>query len=55
MYVKSFDKCAYLLVALFLPFGDEIGVSIAILEQPVVERFTDGLFLVVEIVDIPRP
>lgn len=36
-----------LLVALLLPFRDEHRISISILQQPVVQLFANGLFLVV--------
>lgn len=45
----------YLLVALLLPLGDQHGVRIAVLEEPVVELLADGLLLVVELVYVPAP
>ena len=45
-------EAAELLVALLLPLGDEIAVRVSVLQQPVVERLGDGLFLVVEVVDV---
>lgn len=44
---------SYLLVPLFLPFGDQIAIRVAILEQPVVKWFADRFFFVVEVVDVP--
>lgn len=46
------SQTAKLLIALLLPLGDEIAVRVAVLQQPVVERFGNGLFLVVEVVDV---
>lgn len=44
-----------LFVTLFLPLGDQVGVGVVIFEQPAVERFRDGFFLVIELVNISRP
>lgn len=43
----------YLFVALLLPLGDQVAVGVAIFEQPVVQRFADGFFLVIQIVYVP--
>lgn len=43
---------AELLVAGLLPLGDEVGVAVAVLQEPVVELFADGFFGVVEVVDV---
>ena len=32
-----------------------LGISVALLEQPVVELFRNGISLVVQLVNIPRP
>ena len=45
-------KTAELLVALFLPLGDEVSVGVGVFEEPVVELFADGGFFVVEVVDV---
>jgi hypothetical protein len=45
-------QAAQLLVALLLPFRDQIRVRIAVLQQPVVQLLADGFFLVVEVVDV---
>lgn len=37
---------------MLLPLGDEYGVGVAVLEQPVVQGAADGLLLVVELVDV---
>lgn len=42
------------LVPLLLPLGDQVGVGVAVLEEPIVELFADGLALVVQVVDVPR-
>lgn len=49
---KTKRSWTHLLVSLLLPLGDEDRVCVAVLEQPVVQWFADGLFLVVELVDI---
>lgn len=41
-----------LFVALLLPFRNQVGVCIAVLQEPVVEGLADGFFLVVEVVDV---
>lgn len=42
----------YLLVSLLLPLGNEHGIGVAVLEQPVVQLLANGLFLVVQLVDV---
>lgn len=42
-----------LLVTLFLPFRDQHGICVVILQEPVVEAFTDSLLLVVKLVYVP--
>jgi hypothetical protein len=49
------SQTAQLLVALFLPLGDQRGVCVVVLQQPLVEGFGDGGFLVVEVVDVAGP
>lgn len=48
-------QAAQLLVALLLPLGNEKGISVAVLEQPLVQLPADGLLLVVEFVDVAAP
>jgi hypothetical protein len=43
---------AYLFVALLLPLCDQVLVGIVVLQQPLVQLFRDGFFLVVEVVDV---
>jgi hypothetical protein len=43
---------AHLLITLLLPLGDQISIGIPVLQQPVVELFADGFFLVVQVVDV---
>lgn len=44
----------YLLVSLLLPLGNQVGVRVLILQQPVIQLLTDRLLLIVKVVDIPR-
>ena len=48
-------QTAELLVPWLLPLGNQVGVGVALLEQPVVQLARDGLALVKEVVDVPRP
>jgi len=45
-------QAAQLLVPLLLPLGDEHRVRVAVLEQVLVQLLADGLFFVVELVDV---
>lgn len=45
-------QAAQLLVSLLLPLGDQVGVRVSVLEQPVIELFRDRFLLIVEIVDV---
>lgn len=45
----------YLLIPSLLPLGDQHGVRITVLEQPLVQLARDGLLLVVELVDVAAP
>lgn len=38
-----------------LPLGDEVGVSISLLQQVLIQLLGDRLALVVQLVDISRP
>ena len=42
----------HLLIALLLPFRDQVRISVVVLEQPIVELLADGFLLVVQVVDI---
>lgn len=45
-------QTAQFFVALLLPLGDQVGVGVAVLEQPVVQLLGDGLAGVVQVVDV---
>jgi len=47
------SQTTQLLISLFLPFRDQICIGVAVLEEPVVECFRDGFFVIVEVVDVP--
>lgn len=47
-------QAAEVLVALLLPLGDQVGVGLAVLEAPVVQRLGD-LVVVVQVPDVARP
>lgn len=46
------SQTTQLLIALLFPLCDQVGIGIAVLQQPVVKRFGDCLALVVEVVDV---
>ena len=50
MFVEMIPKHIYL-----LPLGDEVGVSISLLQQVLVQLLGDRLALVVQLIDISRP
>ena len=53
MIMKSPNKAfTNLLITLFLPLGNQVGIGIIILKQPVVQLLGDSLFLIVEVIDI---
>ena len=53
--VKRREVCAevaYLFVALLLPLCDQVLVGVVVFQQPLVQLFRNGFFLVVEVVDV---
>ena len=47
-------QTAQLLVALLLPLRNQVAISVAVLEKPIVQLLGDGFLLVVEIIDVSR-
>ena len=47
-------QTAQLLIALLLPLRNQVAISVAVLEKPIVELLGDGFLLVVEIIDVSR-
>ena len=45
-------EVAYLFVALLFPLCDQVLVGVVVLQQPLVQLFRNGFFLVVEVVDV---
>lgn len=48
------SQTAQFLVALLLPLRDQVGIGVAVLQQPIVKLLRYGFLLVIEVIDIPR-
>lgn len=51
-FLERKEGKTYLLIPGLLPLGDQHGICVAVLEQPLVQLAGDGLLLVVELVDV---